>query len=81
MNAPITLNRAILRGTQGLGLSIDANELSRLATKADAYALCGEHDLYRATLDLIAERLEAMAPLAALIRAEIEQRHTQKEAA
>ena len=67
----IDLNPAVARGSQGLGLSIDANAISRLATKADAYAICGERDLYLITLELIADRLEALKPLASLIRAEL----------
>lgn len=68
---PLDLHPAVSRGTQGLGLQIDANELSRLCTKADAYALCGDADLYSVTLELIAERLSAMARLAPSLAGEI----------
>ena len=69
--APLDLHPAIARGTQGLGLQIDANELSRLCTKADAYALCGDADLYSATLELISDRLTAMARLAPALAGKI----------
>lgn len=68
--APLDLHPAIARGTQGLGLQIDANELSRLCTKADAYALAGCADLYAVTLELITERLTAMSALAGQIHTE-----------
>lgn len=71
MTRPFDASPAIARGVNGCGLDIDASGLSRMATKAEAYAFTGDRHLYLTAIEMIAERLEAMGALAADLRAEL----------
>jgi hypothetical protein len=60
---------AIIDGGNGLwSLDVEANALSRMASRAGAYQMAGDRDLYRCMMEEIAAKLEALAPVAGIIR-------------